>query len=188
MASTRENFSHKETMPLPENVESIIHLWCEVAGCESREDTDGIIAVGRLTIGIFARMKDGDIYYFDKPLEIERKIPADQRELTFQPRLSCTTCGYTFTAGETIEIRCDLLLEGAVYTSQKAILVEDITIDEKKERTGGVAPGLYLYMAEDGETLWDIAKRYNTSIDKIVEENSDRQGEGCNNILLIPVL
>ena len=49
------------------------------------------------------------------------------------------------------------------------------------------APGLYMYMADPGETLWDIAKRYNTNIDKIMEENPEEQENDARQILLIPV-
>ena len=184
----RDPFTYKESMPLPENVESIIDLWCEVAGCESRAEPDGVTAVGRLTVCMFAKMRDGEIFYFDKPLEVERKVPADEGNLVFQPRLNCGACGYTFTANDAIEVRCDLQLDGPVYATQRTMLVDDITVDEKKGKTDVAAPGLYIYMADGGETLWDIAKRYNTSIDKIMEENGDQQTENGCNVLLIPVL
>ena len=185
----RDPFSYKENMPLPENVENIIDLWCEPAGCEIRRETDGMVAVGRLMICMFARMSDGEIYYFDKPLDVERQIAGGfSGEMTFLPRLVCSECGYTFTAKDAIEVRCDLQLEGAAYVPRKITMVDDIALDEKKAKEDVVAPGLYIYVADEGETLWEIAKRYNTSVERIMEENDDQQADNGSNALLIPVL
>ena len=47
--------------------------------------------------------------------------------------------------------------------------------------------GLYIYMAEEGESLWEIARRYNTSEARIREDNGE-MGECCPaGPLLIPV-
>ena len=61
-------------------------------------------------------------------------------------------------------------------------------MDEKKPKEDAAAPGLYLYLADPGETLWDIAKRYNTNIDRITEENPEEQQDPNRRVLLIPVL
>ena len=184
----RDAFTYKESMPLPENVENIIDLWCEVAGCEARAETGGVSADSRVTVAMFAKMRDGDIYYFDKPLEIQRKISCEGLNLSMMPRMCCQGCGYTFTAGDTIEVRCEMQLEGIVYATQKSTLVDDVAIDEKKPKTDVASPGLYLYLPDEGETMWDIAKRYNTSIDRIMEENGGQPSEEKAGVLLIPVL
>ena len=52
-----------------------------------------------------------------------------------------------------------------------------------------MAPGLYLYLAEEGESLWEIAKRYNTSIRRIQEENPEEERQpGKREVLLVPVI
>ncbi len=184
----RDSFTYKETMPLPDNIESIIDLWCEVAGCEARMEAGGMSADGRVTVAMFAMMKDGDIYYFDKPLEIQRKIACEGSGPNMTPRMTCHSCSYSFISGDTIEIRCEMLLEGVVYATQKNTMIDEVTIDDKKPKTDMASPGLYLYLPDDGETMWDIAKRYNTSIDKIMEENGGQPSEEKAGVLLIPVL
>ena len=47
--------------------------------------------------------------------------------------------------------------------------------------------GLYIYMADEGESLWEIAKRYNTSEARIRDDNGE-MGDCCpGGPLLIPV-
>ena len=63
--------------------------------------------------------------------------------------------------------------------------VSDIKIDEsnvKKQEDYA----LKMYFADEGETLWDIAKKYSTSIEAIMEENDCSAEHG--KILLIPIV
>ena len=57
----------------------------------------------------------------------------------------------------------------------------------KKVRDGDYA--LKLYYGVENEEIWDIAKRYSTSVDAIMEENdlySERLEQ--NGMLLIPIV
>ena len=48
---------------------------------------------------------------------------------------------------------------------------------------------LKIYYADEGEGVWDIAKRYNTSVEAIMEEN-ELEGEVLEQrgMLLIPIV
>lgn len=184
----REAVPCKETMTLPEKVEEITDLWCEVIGINVRGDAGGPVAELRLSVSMFARMEDGQIYYFDKVLEVSRKIPCEEECAVLEARASCQNCGWTFTGGDSLEVRCDLELTGLLYSQVRAVLLEDIEVDEARPKEDAAAPGLYLYLADPGETLWDIAKRYNTNIDRITGENPEEQQTQDRRVLLIPVL
>ena len=75
-----------------------------------------------------------------------------------------------------------------LYSQVRAVLLEDIEVDEKAPREDAASPGLYLYLADPEETLWDIAKRYNTNIDRITGENPEETEAQQRRLLLIPVL
>lgn len=185
--TVREAVACKETVPLPDNVTDVADLWCEVAGVNIRGEAGGPVAELRLTVSMFARMEDGQLYYFDKALETSQKISCEVEGAALESRASCQNCGWTVTGGS-LEVRCDLELTGVVYSQVRAVLLEDIEVDESKAKEDAAAPGLYLYLADPGETLWDIAKRYNTNIDRITEENPEEQPDQDRRVLLIPVL
>ena len=65
--------------------------------------------------------------------------------------------------------------------------ISDVTVDEKRPKSCDKAPGLYIYLAEPEETMWDIAKRYNTEIRRIEEDNPPSEADQ-RRVLLIPVL
>lgn len=46
-----------------------------------------------------------------------------------------------------------------------------------------------LYFADCGETVWDIAKRYRSSVDAIIDENDiDSETISDNCMLIIPII
>ena len=60
-------------------------------------------------------------------------------------------------------------------------------MDEAAPKENRMPRGLYIYMAEEGESLWEVARRYNTSEARIREDNGE-MGEYCPaGPLLIPV-
>ena len=187
-SAVREAFPFQETIPLPENVEEVLDLWCVSAGMTPRSEAGGPVADCRLTVGMFARMKDGQVYYFEKALETSRKLPGEGEGAVLDGRLACQGCTWTPAGSDSLELRLELELSGAVLTQGRAVLLEDIQVDEKKPREPARPPGLYLYLADPGETLWDIAKRYNTSADQLAAENPQGEDAGERRVLLIPVL
>ena len=104
------------------------------------------------------------------------------------PGASCQGCGWSVSGGTDLEIRCDIQLCGVLLCQGRAALLEDIQVDEGKAKEDAAPRGLYLYLADPGETLWDIAKRYNTNIDRITQENPEEQQDPDHRVLLIPVL
>lgn len=184
--SFHEQATVHEVMPLPENLETILDLWCDMGGVTFRGDQNGIQADGRIVVSMFAKMKDGDIYYFDKNMEMSEHLPIAATTPVVDGRITVMGSGFNFTGNDAIEVRCDLMLDGNVYAAKRCTGVEEISVDDKKAGADPVQAGLYLYMTDSGEAVWDIAKRYNTSVARIMEENP--QNEDGGNILIIPVL
>lgn len=183
----REQNTLREVMPLPENLETILDLWCDMGSATYRGDTGGIQADGRVVVSMLARMKDGDIYYFDKNMDMEERLPIVAASPIVDGRMTVLGSSFNFSANDAIEVRCDVLMEGSVYSGKRCTGVDEVTVDDKKPREDAARPGLYLYMTGENEAVWDIAKRYNTSVSRILEENP--QGDSkTGNVLMIPVL
>ena len=85
--------------------------------------------------------------------------------------------------------KSDIAVKLSVYSSDSIRAVTDITVDDsaRKERDGDYA--IKLYFGAENEDVWDIAKRYSTSVDAVMEENDlagDRLEKG--GMLLIPIV
>lgn len=182
--TVREAETWKETLPLPEETEELVALWLREEGCTAHPEGDGITAEARLGLTMLARMADGELYSFDRTLEPQRHIPAPEGA-RWGVSLSCRGCQWS-TAGNELTLTCELCWRGAVCQTVRETMLEEITVEDRPK--GNLMPrGLYIYMASQGESLWEIAKHYNTSEEKIREDNGE-PGENCaGGPLLIPV-
>ena len=178
----------RETMPLPENLETVLDLWCDTGAINFRGEKDGILADGRVTISMLAKMRDGEIYYFDKNMDMENKLPISCENPLIDGCMHVVGSGYNFTANDTIEVRCDLCLDGDIYEPIHHQAIDEIVVEDKKPSDKVMASGLYLYIMSDKEEMWDIAKKYNTSVNRIEEENPQDGQLWSKGILLIPVM
>ena len=184
----QETIPCKESVPLPEKAEAVVDLWCEGVSLAVRGESGGPVAEGKVTVAMLAKMEDGQLYYFDKVLEVSQKFPCEEDGTLLEGKLVCQSCAWSFSANDTLEVRCDLEFTGILSCQVRAMLLDEVQVDEKAPREDAAAPGLYLYLADPGETLWDIAKRYNTNMDKITGENPEETEGRERRVLLIPVL
>ena len=151
--AVRETVSCKETIPLPEKAESVVDLWCEVIGAEPRSESGGPVAALRLAVSMFARMEDGQIYYFDKVLELSHKLPCDAEGAALEARASCQGCGWSVSGGTDLEIRCDIQLCGVLLCQGRAALLEDIRLVCQKKSVWLFVDECFLDLAEGGQSL-----------------------------------
>lgn len=171
----------QESFPMPDGAEEIIDLWCEPISCALRDAEDGVIAEIRLAVCMLAE-GGGELRYFDRYAAAEKALPADCAGM--EPEIAVGETSFSAAADGGLEVRCALTLRGTACVRRRETIIDEVTLDDAKPKEGAAAPGLYIYMRADGESLWDIAKKYNTDAGRIAEENDDR----ASGPLLIPVL
>ncbi len=178
----------KDVVKLPENVKNILELWCEAQSLTMRSDKDGLIAEGRIVVAMFAGMEDGEIYYFDKTIELEHRINCSHENTTTDAEMRILGSSFNFSGNDSIEVRCDISIQGEVFVSTKHTAIDDIVVEDRKDGDVSMPSGLYLYIMSEKEPMWDIAKRYNTSVSRIEEENPSDGELSSSGMLLIPVI
>ena len=67
------------------------------------------------------------------------------------------------------ELRAAVTMEAVVLRDETAEIVKDITPEE--EAAPSPMAGAVIYMAQPGDTLWKIAKRYRTTVENILAVN-----------------
>ncbi len=183
-------FVQKECLDLPEGCDEVIDCWARVESYAARMSEGCVNVTGRLCISLLYMAPDGQPAYMDKILDFEDMVtlPGDCENPTFEPLLRVVSCTYAMSAGR-VELRCECQLSGCIYSHMRTQAICEINLDQRKEKQRPVPGGLYIYLADEGEGLWDIAKRYNTSTQYIMEEN-DMESENADGrtMLIIPVL
>lgn len=184
-----DEYQYKEMLDLPQNIKSIIDIWCVASGITTKYESDGIAVSGKINICMFVYENDDEIAYYDQARDFSHKIAVNEEleNPLFQPIIRPDTVTFSMNGHEKMEVRCAVKLQGSIYCQRRKKVITDIAVDEskKKERKDNM---LYLYYATENEPVWEIAKRYNTSVEAIVSEN-EIEGNTLNDrrMLLIPM-
>ena len=168
----RETVMHRAALELPEGVTEVLDVWCDVEAISWKQQEDGLSVTLRLTVCMFARMPEGEgVAYFEQASDLVQNLAMDcPGKIILEPSCYVISCGYNLAGENKMEIRCEISLRGCVYCVFNQSSICEINVDEASPRQRE-KNRLFLYYADNGESIWDIAKRYNTAVGAIWEEN-----------------
>ncbi|MDD7517303.1 DUF3794 and LysM peptidoglycan-binding domain-containing protein [Ruminococcus flavefaciens] len=189
-----ESFRHSAKLAEGDNVPQTIYaMWSAPKNINTRIGDDGrsVVISGMLTYSMAAKDKTGMMIMPDRDEAFEETIglPDNVSGASVSAEVSVRETSYDISAEGVLTGKADIGVKLSVYSSDCIKAVTDISIDEttKKERDGDYA--IKLYFGVENEDVWDIAKRYSTSVSAIMEEN-ELSGERLENggMLLIPIV
>lgn len=99
------------------------------------------------------------------------------------------SCSYNIGADGKVEIKTEIALSGNVCRLECSEFIVDIFADENSTVSKESDCTMKLYFCESGERLWNIAKRFHSSAERIIEENDiDDEDIGSDMMLIIPMI
>lgn len=196
----------KKPMPIDENqtaratieyregdITSVYDAWSKITNLNSRMDSNSqsIVMTGNCNFYVVASNENGSPIYLesDLPFEYIMKANGMNSDSYAEPKAMVISCSYNLTSTNSVEVKAEIKIGGYLYEASNEKLISDIEVDDstQKERDGGYA--LKLYFAEEGEDIWEIAKKYSTSIKSIMEENElTSDSVSKKGMLLIPIM
>lgn len=198
--AVEERNMYKGEIQLPEEIETILSGWGKVSGSTVRfEEKDGqqqAVVQLNLNLCLLATDRDGSIQFYDKtePMECAFPIPAAQSgsKLIFCPQASVVGFDYN-RSSDSLQVRCEVLLRGCICQMHRCSVMEEISVDQEHPVRREDDCSLTIYYADAGENLWEIAKRYHTAMQSVMEANqqvelSDDAQVTKREMLLIPIL
>ena len=84
--------------------------------------------------------------------------------------------GYIIKSENIIEIRASIKLSMMILKEQEINVISSISIDEEKPVIKDNISGITIYFADDSEKLWDVAKKYSTTVEEIIKANNLDEG------------
>lgn len=177
----------KETLDI-DSVKAVVDVWCAAGGVTARVEADAVTVTGKLLICLLARNNGDELFYHEQQKEFSKKIPLPKacENVMFTPKLVVENASFAMNGAQP-ETRCNVTIFGEMYGRRTKQLLCGVETDasRKKERRDNM---LYLYFADGKESLWDVAKRYNTSVEAIQKGNAlENVVAGEKTMLLIPM-
>ena len=129
-------------------------------------ENDRLIAEGLLAVRILYTGESGSIFTFseDIPFSVETDAPGATDAL-----ISVKASAYASGGGRSVELSCTVLLSARLYAAEDIVTVSGIEECPPKE----TPHGLMAYFPAPGDTLYSVAKQFNTSRANLRHRNSD---------------
>lgn len=152
---------------------------------------EGYKISGRLSMTVIARGTDGKPMLLDKTEDFAFIHKTEETAQNIRADISANirSCNYNMVSSASVSVKAELLICGYLCISQPIDAITDITVNDAEGKRRGSEFALKLYFAREGEEIWEIAKKYGTSAEAIIEENMlDEEYCTENGMLLIPII
>ncbi len=192
--SYSEGFRHTAKLAEGDSVpETIYSVWCtpKNINTRAREDGTSVIISGMLTYSMIVRDSAGMISMPDKDEAFEETIVIgdDISGSAVSAEITTQEVSYNISSDGVLTAKADIAADISVSGSASLKAVTSLNVDDSARKTRDGDYAIKLYFGVPDEDVWNIAKRYSTSVRAIMEENElngDRLESG--GMLLIPIV
>ncbi len=163
----------RSTITVPQTEPSVSRIVCLKARpsiTAVHPHTDRIYIEGLMMFSLCYTSSEGLWSYSgESPFEAEVQIDGIMPEQDVEVNADVEYCNYDGT-GRDISVKYMLDVEVRAFSQNRMRLVSDMTeMDEAPKHNQGIT----IYFADGGETTWDIAKRFSTTLDTVKKFNPE---------------
>ena len=191
ITSLNDNIAIREHINVSSQISEIIDMRLIPLHYTCKNENDSTYISGDVAVCVSLEDENGSCKYYEKVVTYNEKLPENISEdgCNFDFVLTPKECSYNITSGNCIEFKCEMNVNGLVVKPFSLNAVTAINVDEQNKKSFDDMPSLVVYFGEKGESIWDIALKYNTSFLKVQEAN-DINDEILkeNKMLLIPCM
>lgn len=174
----------------PGNIEDVLDDSATVSVKSQSYGEDGEITVEAVVTASVIDVENGRVNSVTKEIPVTFKFDAPKGLFDVQivPYISVSQISYSQKGANQIEVKVPVMCEVMLFSKNTERLVADIDTENAEKIDKTDMPSLTVYFVKDGDTLWNIAKKYSTSVEEIARvnniENPDELSIGTK--LLIP--
>lgn len=155
-------------------ITKVIDLWCDSINFITAADNNALSVRGKMNCCMLALDRDSIPFCTEKAVDftLSPDIPECPQNVSANTNITVQNISFRITGDNTVEIKADLRLRTSAYenTTRRCITNVNALEDRRREKDGTAA--LTLYYADEGESLWNIAQLYCTSVEAIKLENN----------------
>ena len=153
-------------------ISGILDLWCSDIDSTCSKDENYLVICGTMTICALIVDGEGKPEFVEKPVEYEyrREMKENADRIKCEPSVDVKTLDYSIKGGQFIDIRIELSVRAGVFSKDNERIMCGMTPDEEKRKELNNA-ALTIYFTDLNESVWNIARKYNTTVEAIMLEN-----------------
>lgn len=172
-----DNLSVKVTMTTEKGeINSIWDASGELRGAVCRPSENGLTLTAQLFCTVYGTNTDGVPFYSEKQENIEERLPCPDLSENVSAELSAYVADTAFSIKPdgVIELTCSINVDAYLRNINAVEAVETVTVHEDKRKEKSDEYALRICYTDDNDganDCWSIAKRYNTTVAALMEEN-----------------
>lgn len=182
------NFTNKVVLEsIGVSVNCVTAVWCSDIKYSFLSKDGKCNINGTYQANILYKDNENQTGIIQKPVDFDYSVKMDSKS----ERIAChgsvqtVSCSCAVTGDSRLEMKTELSASGMILSCLTKKYISNIELLNENKKTDRCA--LTICFCDKGENLWNIARRYNTTVDAIKEENEfegDTVEESC--MLLIP--
>ena len=154
------------------SVDCVICVWCSDLKYSFITKDRKCVLCGTYSANVIYRDSEGKIDIIQKTVDFEYNIKTREeceRNICFG-NVTITGCACNIAADSRLDFKTEIDISGIVLSSSIMKYISNINVSESSPKKSD-SSALTVYFSEKGEKLWDIARRYNTTVQAIADEN-----------------
>ena len=187
----KDKFISNNSISIDKNkIQRIIEVVPKLANTSVKNSEDKILLVGNIDVLVIGADDQNNICCDEKTIPFEHLLDerAGEGYLIFDPYVSLIANSYNLDLSNNLELRCEILVDTIIKQKTTKEIITQIQIDDEHTKSINNKSALTIYFATKGENVWDIAKKYSTIPQSIMDENDLEQYEIDKNcMILIPM-
>lgn len=154
------------------SVDCVLAVWCSDIKYNFSSKDDKCVTSGNYQATVIYRDSEKNIGIIQKPVDFEfsSKLSNRAERIVCYGSAVITGCSCAVTGDSRLELKTEICASGIVLSTFNQKYISTIDISENSVKTDK-ACALTIYFCDDGEDVWNIARRYNTTVDAIMNEN-----------------
>lgn len=169
-------------------VSSVMDLWSGGITVSVSVRDGQLVVSGTVTVCMLLIDSGGDIQYLERQTDYEylRRLENGDVPVNCDPVVRAGAMDYVLSGESKVDVRIELTVTASIFEMVEKKVVTQISLMEDQPKKTA-ASALTIYYCDAGENVWDIAVRYNTTVQAIMGENQladETVPEKC--MLLIP--
>ncbi|BED92266.1 MAG: DUF3794 domain-containing protein [Candidatus Improbicoccus pseudotrichonymphae] len=186
-----EELIQKVTIDTNENkVLKVLDIWPKSIKTKIKKEDNHLFYDIKVSVCLLGLNADSMAFYEEKEIELSKE-PKDLNDIVDENLIDSqiNSIGYKISGDNQINLKIKILINADIIDNFSEEFVNEVIVDENRPRIKDPDTALAIYYASPGENIWDIAKKYGTTVEKIKEENEiDLDTIENKKAVLIPII
>ena len=168
-------------------IKEVVSVWCDDVVTTYTCLGNELKIIGSTLACVLAIDTSGQPFYAERNVSFEKifNVEGGCKNIICNSDAVVSAVGFVLADSNKLDLRIEIRLYTSLLKKEKTEILTDIQCDTSAQEEKKCSV-LTVYFPDDGETLWNIARRFGTTVDAIKSENDVDNAISGKYMLLIP--